>query len=123
MDQADAERVVRSLDRLDGTWSGPGPRSLSLGTPRRRLLTAVVVPAALPAFLTGACIALVGATVGVFLGETIVGAHGIGHLMAVGYRTLETSDVHVAIITISVIGFALDRTFLLLRRQMLALER
>jgi ABC-type nitrate/sulfonate/bicarbonate transport system permease component len=49
----------------------------------------------------------------------IVGAHGLGHLMAVAYRTLETRDVYVAVVTISVIGFTLDRTLLLVRRRLL----
>ena len=91
----------------------------SLGTPPHRLATAVILPAALPSILTGARIALVGATIGVFLGEMIVGAHGLGHLMAVAYRTLDTRDVYVAVVTISVIGFTLDRTLLLARRCLL----
>ena len=41
-------------------------------------------------------------------------------MMAVAYRRLETPDVYVAIIAISVIGFALDRSFLLVRRYLLA---
>jgi ABC-type nitrate/sulfonate/bicarbonate transport system permease component len=65
-------------------------------------------------------IALVGSTIGVFLGEMIVGSRGLGHMMAVAYRTLESPDVYVVIIAISVIGFALDRTFLLVRRYLLA---
>jgi ABC-type nitrate/sulfonate/bicarbonate transport system permease component len=92
----------------------------ALGTPSRSSLVKVVVPAALPAILTGARIGLVGAIIGVFLGEMIAGADGLGHMMAVAYRTLDTSDMYVAIITISVIGFLLDRTFLLARGRLLA---
>jgi len=92
----------------------------SLGAGRLRALVSVVVPAALPAILTGARIAIVGATVGVFLGEMIVGSAGLGHMMAVAYRTLETRDVYIAVVAISLIGFALDRTFLAARRRLLA---
>jgi ABC-type nitrate/sulfonate/bicarbonate transport system permease component len=92
----------------------------ALGTPRRAALHRVVIPAALPAILTGARIGLVGAIVGVFLGEMIAGADGLGHMMAVAYRTLETEDMYVAIITISLIGYLLDRTLLLVRRRLLA---
>ena len=92
----------------------------ALGTSQRASLVKVVIPAALPGILTGARIGLVGAIIGVFLGEMIAGADGLGHLMAVAYRTLDTSDMYVAIITISVIGYLLDRTFLLARRQLLA---
>jgi ABC-type nitrate/sulfonate/bicarbonate transport system permease component len=40
--------------------------------------------------------------------------------MAVAYRTLETPTMYVAILAISLIGYALDRTLLLARRRMLA---
>ena len=87
----------------------------ALGTSRRAALLRVVVPAALPAILTGARIGLVGAIVGVFLGEMIAGADGLGHMMAVAYRTLETPDMYVAILTVSICGYVLDRAFLAAR--------
>jgi len=62
----------------------------------------------------------VGAIVGVFLAETIAGADGLGHSMAVAYRTLDTPAMYVAIITISIVGYVLDRAFLLARRRLLA---
>jgi ABC-type nitrate/sulfonate/bicarbonate transport system permease component len=92
----------------------------ALGTPRRASLHRIVIPAALPVILTGARIGLVGSIVGVFLGEMIAGANGLGHMMAVAYRTLETEDMYVAIITVSLIGYLLDRTLLLVRRRLLA---
>jgi ABC-type nitrate/sulfonate/bicarbonate transport system permease component len=92
----------------------------ALGTSRAAALVRVVVPAALPAILTGARIGLVGAIVGVFLGEMIAGADGLGHLMAVAYRTLETPDMYVAIVMVSLGGYLLDRLFLLARARALA---
>jgi NitT/TauT family transport system permease protein len=92
----------------------------ALGTTRRAALVRVIVPAALPAILTGARIGLVGAIVGVFLGEMIAGADGLGQMMAVAYRTLHTADMYVAIIAVSLIGTALDRVFLLTRARLLA---
>jgi ABC-type nitrate/sulfonate/bicarbonate transport system permease component len=92
----------------------------ALGTSPRAALFRVVIPAALPSILTGARIGLVGAIIGVFLGEMIAGADGLGHMMAVAYRTLETSDMYVAILTISIIGFLLDRTFLAARGRLLS---
>lgn len=92
----------------------------ALGTSRRATLLRVVVPAALPAILTGARIGLVGAIIGVFLGEMIAGADGLGNMMAVAYRTLETPDMYVAILTVSICGYALDRAFLTARGRLLA---
>jgi len=91
----------------------------ALGTPESRLLWRVVLPAALGGLMTGARIALVGALIGVFLGEMIAGADGLGHMMAVSYRTLHTADMYVAVVTVSLIGFCLDRTFLFARARLL----
>jgi ABC-type nitrate/sulfonate/bicarbonate transport system permease component len=92
----------------------------ALGTPARAALVKVVIPAALPVILTGARIGLVGAIVGVYMGEMIAGGDGLGHVMADAYRTLHTADMYASIITISLIGFALDRLFLLARGWLLA---
>jgi ABC-type nitrate/sulfonate/bicarbonate transport system permease component len=92
----------------------------ALGTSQHGAFVKVVLPAALPGILTGARIALVGALIGVFLGEMIAGGDGLGHMMAVAYRVLNTADMYVAIVTVSLIGFFLDRTFLLVRGKLLA---
>ena len=91
----------------------------ALGTPRRATLHRVVLPAALPAILTGARIGLVGAVIGVFVGEMIAAADGLGHMMAVAYRTLDTPAMYVAIVATSLLGYVLDRSFLLARRRLL----
>ena len=92
----------------------------ALGTPQHRAFTKVVIPAALPGILTGARIGLVGALIGVFLGEMIAGAGGLGQMMAASYRTLHTADMYVAILCVSLIGFGFDRVFLTLRGRLLA---
>ena len=92
----------------------------ALGTSPAAALVKVVVPAALPAILTGARIGLVGAIVGVFLSEMIAAADGLGHLMAVSYRTLDTPAMYVAILAVSLGGFVLDRAFLAARARALA---
>ncbi|TDC88731.1 ABC transporter permease [Actinomadura sp. 7K507] len=96
-------------------WSARG-----LGTSRAGVLVRVVLPAALPGILTGARIGLVGAISGVFVAELIVAADGLGHDMAVAYRTLATADMYVAVVMICAIGFVLDRLFLLARARLLA---
>jgi ABC-type nitrate/sulfonate/bicarbonate transport system permease component len=88
----------------------------ALGSRRR---ARVMIPAALPAILTGARIGLVGAIIGVFLAEMIASSDGLGHLMAASYRTLDTPSMYVAIVTVSLGGYLLDRAFLLARRRAL----
>jgi NitT/TauT family transport system permease protein len=91
----------------------------ALGTSRRSQLVKVVLPAALPSILSGARIGLVGAIIGVFLGEMIAAADGLGHLMAISYRSLDTPGLYVAILAVSLLGYTLDRAFLLARRRLL----
>jgi NitT/TauT family transport system permease protein len=91
----------------------------ALGTAESRILWRIILPAALGGMMTGARIALVGALIGVFLGEMIAGADGLGHMMAVSYRTLHTADMYVAVITVSLAGLCLDRLFLLGRTRLL----
>lgn len=96
-------------------WSAEG-----LGLSRGATFPRVVLPAALPGILTGARIGLVGALIGVFLGEMIAGSDGLGQMMAIAYRTLHTADMYVVIVTVSLIGFFLDRIFLFARSRLLA---
>jgi ABC-type nitrate/sulfonate/bicarbonate transport system permease component len=96
-------------------WSAEG-----LGLSRAATFPRVVLPAALPGILTGARIGLVGALIGVFLGEMIAGSDGLGQMMAIAYRTLRTPDMYVVIVTVSLIGFFLDRMFLFARGRLLA---
>ncbi len=91
----------------------------ALGTSRHAALVKVVLPAALPQILNGARIGLVGAIIGVFLGEMIAAADGLGHLMAISYRSLDTPGLYVAMLAVSILGYALDRAFLFARRRLL----
>lgn len=106
-----------AASQIDGRllWSAEG-----LGLSQSAVLPRVVLPAALPGILTGARIGLVGALIGVFLGEMIAGSDGLGQMMAVAYRTLHTPDMYVVIVTVSLIGFLLDRIFLFTRSRLLA---
>lgn len=119
-----AEAVFPIILATSAAASQIEPRLLwsaqAFGTSRPQMLTRVVLPAALPGVLTGGRIGLVGAIVGVFLGELIVGSQGLGHQMATAYRTLETAEMYVAVVLISAGGFVLDRLFLLARSRLLA---
>lgn len=83
------------------------------------VLARVVLPAATPGLLTGARVGLVGAFVGVFIGEMTVSSDGLGHLMVEGWRRLETDTLYLAVLAVSVLGFVLDRALLLARRRLL----
>ncbi|QBI19849.1 ABC transporter permease [Egibacter rhizosphaerae] len=119
-----AESVFPILLATAAASSQIDPRLLwsarALGTSERRTFPRVVLPASLPGILTGARIGLVGAIIGVYLGEMIAGGDGLGNMMDVGWRLLRTADMYVSIAVIAVLGLLLDRAFLTARRRLLA---
>jgi len=93
--------------------------ALAAGTPRRRALFTVVLPAALPSVLTGCRIGLVVSCIVVFLAEMITSTNGLGHLLIYAARSFETVDMFVPLITISLLGLVLNTGFNALQRRLL----
>jgi ABC-type nitrate/sulfonate/bicarbonate transport system permease component len=93
--------------------------ALAAGTSRRRALFTVVLPAALPSVLTGCRIGLVISCIVVFLAEMITSSNGLGHLLVYASRSFETVDMFVPLITISMLGLALNAGFNALRARLL----
>ncbi|HEY2137452.1 MAG TPA: ABC transporter permease [Xanthobacteraceae bacterium] len=85
-----------------------------------RCLFAVVLPAALPSVLTGCRIGLVISCIVVFLAEMITSTDGLGHLLVLAARNFQTVNMFVPLITISLLGLALNAGFNALRRRLLA---
>jgi ABC-type nitrate/sulfonate/bicarbonate transport system permease component len=94
--------------------------ALAAGTSRRKSLFTIVLPAALPSVLTGCRIGLVIASIVVFLAEMITSSNGLGHLLIYAARSFETVDMFVPLITISMLGLALNAGFNALRAWLLA---
>ena len=88
-------------------------------SPRRALLT-VVLPAALPAILTGCRIGLVISSIVVFLAEMLSSTDGLGHLLIYASRSFQTVDMFVPLITIALIGLLLNGAFNALKSRLLA---
>ena len=93
--------------------------ALAAGTPRRKALLTVVLPAALPSVLTGCRIGLVISCIVVFLAEMISSTNGLGHLLVYASRSFHTVDMFVPLITISILGLALNTAFNALRARLL----
>lgn len=85
----------------------------SLGTSRFGTFVRVVLPATTPGAVAGARVGLVGAIVGVFLGEMVSGASGLGQLMVRSRVMLDSPTVYVVIVTIGLMAIVLD--FLVVR--------
>jgi ABC-type nitrate/sulfonate/bicarbonate transport system permease component len=73
----------------------------------------------LPSVLTGARIGLVIACIVVFLAEMITSTDGLGHLLVLAARNFRTVDMFVPLISISLMGLALNAAFNALRARLL----
>ncbi len=95
-------------------WSARG-----MGTSEGKILRKVILPATLPSILTGLRLGIIVALIVVFLSEMIAGGDGLGWIMMHAARLFHSVDMFVAIVLISVLGFIIDRLFLIARRQLL----
>jgi len=91
----------------------------SMGTERRKVLWNVIFPMTLPHIFTGFRLGLIISLIVVFLSEMIASAEGLGHLMMASSRVFKSTDMFVAIGTISILGLLFDRLLLCLRRKAL----
>ena len=89
------------------------------GTPARKVLFTIVLPAALPSVLTGCRIGLVISCIVVFLAEMISSSNGLGHLLVYAARSFHTVDMFVPLIAISLLGLLLNASFNALRARLL----
>lgn len=80
----------------------------TLGASKRQLLTKVILPNALPEIFTGMRVAM-GVCWGTLVAAELVGADaGIGFMITVAGKYLETGLVFVGIIIIGIVGAAID---------------
>jgi len=82
--------------------------AMAAGTPPRQVLFKVVLPASIPAILTGCRIGLVISCIVVFLAEMITSTNGLGFVLVTAARTFQTVDMFVPLITISLLGLILN---------------
>lgn len=91
----------------------------AMGTPERRLLWRVVVPAALPYLFSGLRVTLPVALITAFTAEMVGGGGGVGAALMFAQRFFETPTVFVYLLLMLLSGFLLDRALLALRAYVL----
>ena len=87
-----------------------------LGTPNRRVITEVLLPASIPSIISGLRVSaglgwqsLVGA-------ELIVASTGVGYMMVQGQANVSTTTVMAGMVAIGLVGLALDTALRLAER-------
>jgi ABC-type nitrate/sulfonate/bicarbonate transport system permease component len=84
-----------------------------------RLLRSVIVPAASPSIVTGLRISLAIALIVVTTAEMIAGGTGMGFFILDAERSLRNSNMYAGIMVVSLLGYLLNRLFLLLEARVM----
>jgi ABC-type nitrate/sulfonate/bicarbonate transport system permease component len=87
-------------------------RTFGLG--RSRLLKSIILPAASPYIVTGLRISLAITLILVTTAEMIAGGKGLGFFVLDEERSLRNGNMYAGIILVSLLGYLLNRLFLLL---------
>jgi ABC-type nitrate/sulfonate/bicarbonate transport system permease component len=104
---------VRSVDR---SMLGAAQ---TLGANQRDLLKDVIFPATLPHIFTGVRIALGVSWMSIVAAELIAASSGLGYMISYYREVLRSDLILVGMLSIGVIGFAMDRGLLWLERRLL----
>jgi ABC-type nitrate/sulfonate/bicarbonate transport system permease component len=91
----------------------------AMGTPERKLLYRIILPAALPYIFSGIRVTMPVALIIAFTAEMIAGGGGVGAALMFAQRFFQTPTVFVYILVMLTTGFVLDRLLLRLRRRLL----
>jgi NitT/TauT family transport system permease protein len=95
----------------------------TFGLARWRLLKSVILPAASPYIVTGLRISLAIALILVTTAEMIAGEKGLGFFILDEERSLRNANMYGGIILISLLGYLLNRMFLLIEGRAMAWRR
>jgi NitT/TauT family transport system permease protein len=105
--------AARGVDHLL-VWS-----ARSVGAKDREILWEIVIPAALPEILNGYRVALSLCFILIVAGELIIANNGIGFLISFLGEGGDYKGMFAGVLTISLIGFAADRLYVMAMRRIL----
>ncbi len=94
----------------------------AMGTPERKLLTRIILPASLPFIFSGLRVTLPVALIISFTAEMIAGGGGVGAALMFAQRFFETPTVFVYIIVMLATGVVCDWLMLRLRARLIPWE-
>jgi ABC-type nitrate/sulfonate/bicarbonate transport system permease component len=106
-----------------GVWRAPMARQRAaecLGANRLQIFVLVVIPSAVPYIVTGMRVAMASSFMSIIPAEILAADSGIGYLLQKSSLLLQTNRIFVALLTICILGFAVDRLFRFLVDRVLA---
>jgi len=97
-----------------GVWRAPIARQRAaecLGANALQIFVLVVIPSAVPYIVTGMRVAMASSFMSIIPAEILAADSGIGYLLQKSSLLLQTNRIFVALLTICILGFAVDRLF------------
>ena len=92
----------------------------TFGVSGRRMLTQIVLPAASPFIFTGMRVSLAVALIVMVISEMVAASSGIGYFILSAQRGFKVRDMFAGVLTLALIGYVLNRLFLLIENRVLA---
>ncbi len=102
------------INTIAGVWRAPIARQRAaecLGANQLQIFVLVVIPSAAPYIVTGMRVAMASAFMSIIPAEILAADSGIGYLLQKSSLLLQTNRIFVALLTICVLGFVVDRIF------------
>jgi ABC-type nitrate/sulfonate/bicarbonate transport system permease component len=111
------------INTTAGVWRAPIARQRAaecLGANRLQIFLMVVIPSAVPYIVTGMRVAMASSFMSIIPAEILAADSGIGYLLQKSSMLLQTNRIFVALLTICILGFAVDRMFRFFVQRVLA---
>src|SRR5689334_2951919 len=102
------------INTTAGVWRAPIARQRAaecLGANQLQIFLLVVIPSAVPYIVTGMRVAMASSFMSIIPAEILAADSGIGYLLQKSSMLLQTNRIFVALLTICVLGFIVDRIF------------
>ena len=112
--------TIDGVKNIDRTMIDTGR---TFGLTRRQILSRIVFPAASPYIVTGLRISLAIALILVTTAEMVVGSRGMGFFILDEERSLRSSNMYAGIILVALLGYVLNRIFLMLETRLMRWRR
>ena len=97
-----------------GVWRAPITRQRAaecLGANQLEIFLMVIIPSAVPYIVTGMRVAMASSFMSIIPAEILAADSGIGYLLQKSSLLLQTNRIFVALLTICLLGFVVDRIF------------
>src|SRR5262249_43071318 len=111
------------INTTAGVWRAPIARQRAaecLGANQLQIFVLVMIPSAVPYIVTGMRVAMASSFMSIIPAEILAADSGIGYLLQKSSLLMQTNRIFVALLTICILGFALDRLFRFLVDRVLA---